>query len=45
MINRTRTQILSRTPRGLQGQGMDLGTRGAARGLVSLSISRPTRAR
>ena len=47
MINCTRTQILSRAPCGLQkdieGQGMDLhvGNRGAARGLVSLSASRP----
>ena len=46
MINRARTQILSYAPRGLQnaikGYDMDLGTRGTARGLVSLSASRPT---
>ena len=39
VINHAHTQILSRTPRGLQnaveGQGMDLG---AARGLVSPSL-------
>ena len=46
VINRARTKILSRAPRGLQnaieGQGKDLATRGAALGLVSLSASGPT---
>ena len=46
VINRARTKILSRAPRGLQnaieGQGKDLATRGAAIRLVSLSVSRPT---
>ena len=49
VINRAHTKILSRAPRGLQnaieGQGKDLATRGAARGLVFLSASRPTFAR
>ena len=49
VINRPHTKILSRAPYGLQntieGQGKDLGTRGTARGLVSLSASRPTLAR
>ena len=46
VINRARTKILSRAPHGLQnaieGQGKDLATRGAAIGLVSPSVSRPT---
>ena len=49
VINRAHTNILSRAPRRLRkaigGQGKDLTTRGAARGLVSLSASRPTLAR
>ena len=49
VINRANTKILSRPPCGLQnaieGQSKDLATRGAARGLVSLSASRPTLAR
>ena len=48
-INRAHTKILSRAPRGLhnaiEGRSKDLATRGAARGLVSLSASRPTLAR
>ena len=43
VINRAHTKILSRAPRGLQnaieGHGKDLTTRGATRGLVSLSAS------
>ena len=46
VINRKRTKILSRAPRGLQnaieGQGKDLATRGTAIVLVSLSASRPS---
>ena len=42
MINCARTQILSCAPCGLQnaikGYDMDLGTRGAARGLHSISV-------
>ena len=46
MINRAHTKVLSRAPHGLHnaiaGQGKDLATRGAVRGLVSLSAFRPT---
>ena len=45
-IKYAQTKILLRTPCGLhnpiEGQSKYLGTRGAARGLVSLSASRPT---
>ena len=46
VINHVHTKIFLRAPHGCQnvieGQGKDLGTGGAARGLVSLSASRPT---
>ena len=50
VINRAHAKILSRAPCGLQkaieGRSKkDIGTRGAARGLVSLSASRPVLAR
>ena len=47
MIHRAHTKILSRAPRGLQnaskGQSKDLGTRGAARGLVYMTLGRKLR--
>ena len=49
VTNHARTKILSRAPRGFQnaieGQGMDLGTRGTATRLVFLSASRSTHPR
>ena len=46
VIDHAHTKILLRAPRGLQnvieGRSKDLATRGTARGLVSMSDSRPT---